>query len=300
MTLFGQNNSEIDDILTNSLTNQTNEVNLNDQILRYLEFLREEARLHREYTQWYYSMILTLLSALSIIISAILVWLNWKSKKDIKTQVNQQFKERGENIINEKIKQFDLLINEKGENIINDIKTQNEKIRQFDLLINENKQKATKQFEEINKILLELSAFSNRIGKQKNREEQQINVNDLRGKNILWVDDYPENNDYPMEMLKQVGIKFSLAKETEDALDILRKKKFDLIISDMGRGDNPSAGLDLLKELKNIGINTPVIIFSSSQAIKKYGHNALELGAIELTTGFANLLNIVQKELLMK
>jgi len=276
LTIFGQNHSEKENILTNPITDQTNDVNPNDQILKYQEFLREETKLHREYTQWYYSMILKFLSALSVIISAILVWLNWKSKKDIETQVNQQFKEKVENIIDGKIKQVDLLINN-------------------------NKQKVTKQFEEINKMLLELTTLSNITSEQKGRrniEEEKINVNDLNGKNILWVDDYPENNDYPRKILEQVGIKFDLALETENAVDILKRKKFDLIISDMGRGNNPSAGLDLLNELKNLGINTPVIIFSSTRAIKKYGRDALELGAIDLTTRFADLLNVVQKELL--
>jgi CheY-like chemotaxis protein len=259
---FGQDHSD-------SVIVQENNINLNDQILMYQEFLREETKLHREYTQEYYSMIRYVLSGLGIGIGIILAWLNWRSKKDIRDQVNQQFRETFEGILNEKISQLDLL-----------------------------KERATKQFEEINKMILELSAKSNIINKRTDKNfgaDKQIDVTNLKGKKILWVDDYPGNNDYLREILEQAGIKFNLALDTSQAVNILKKEKFDLIISDMGRGDNPSAGLELLTKLKGQGINTPAIIFSSTQALRKFGNDAMELGASALITGFADLLNIVQK-----
>ena len=259
---FGQDHSD-------SVIGQENNINPNDQILMYQEFLREETRLHREYTQEYYSMIRYVLSGLVIGVGIIMVWLNWRSKKDIKDQVNQQFRETFEGILNEKISQIDLL-----------------------------KERATKQFEEINKMILELSAKSNIINKQTDKNfgaDRQIDVTNLKGKKILWVDDYPGNNDYPREVLEQAGITFNLALDTSQAINILKKEKFDLIISDMGRGDNPSAGLELLTKLKGLGINTPVIIFSSSSSQRKFGNTARELGASALITGFTDLLNIVQK-----
>ncbi len=250
----------------------------NETVMKYEEFLRDETKLHREYTQEYYDMIWKLLGGLGIVIGGVLTWLNWKSKEDIKKQVNAQFKETVQGLLDEKLKQIDNLIKE-------------------------GKEKSAKQFEDIGRIILELSAKSDKIGVQGQteiEEEEKSDVDNLKGKTILWVDDFPENNDYPKEMLEQAGVKFSLALDTEAAVNLLQKQKFDLIISDMGRGNNRSAGLDLLKELKRINVNTPTIIYASSQAIDTFGKEALKLGAIAVTTGVTRVLNIVQKVLQLK
>lgn len=251
----------------------------NETIMKYEQFLRDETKLHREYTQEYYDMIWKLLGVLGIVIGGVLTWLNWKSKEDIKKQVNVQFKETVQKLLDDKL-------------------------TQIDNLIQDGKEKSAKQFEDIGKIILELSAKSEKIGVQGQNmiqeEEEESDIDNLKGKTILWVDDFPKNNEYPKGMLEQAGIKFLLALDTESAVKILQKQKFDLIISDMGRGDNRSAGIDLLKELKRLNINTPSIIYASSQAIDTYGKEALKLGAIAVTTGVTRLLNIVQKVLRVK
>ena len=251
----------------------------NETVMKYEQFLREETKLHREYTQEFYDMIWKLLGALGIVIGGVLTWLNWKSKEDIKKQVNAQFKETVQGLLDDKLKQIDNLIQD-------------------------GKEKSAKQFEDIGKIILELSAKSEKISVEgqsvTQEDEEESDVDNLKGKTILWVDDFPQNNDYPKGMLEQAGIKFTLALDTESAVKILQKQKFDLIISDMGRGDNRSAGIDLLKELKRLNINTPTIIYASSHAIDTYGNEALKLGAIAVTTGVTRVLNIVQKVLRVK
>ena len=285
LAAFGQNSIKNEKMETTPTIYQTNEVNLNDQILKYQKFLRDETKLHREYTQEYYAMILKLFSLIAVVVGAVLTWLNWKSKKDVKEQVNLRFQETVQELLDKKLKTVQELLDEQ--------------LRQSDLLINENKEKSAKQFEKINKMILELSAKSDKINEQPSQEfRENENVNTLKGKKILWVDDYPENNDYPKQMLEQAGVIFDLALETESAINILRTNKFDLIISDMGRGSNHSAGLDLLKELKKIGINTPVVIFASSRALNRYGEEAKALGAVAVTAGITDVLNVVQKELL--
>ncbi len=246
----------------------------NEIVMKYEEFLREETKLHREYTQKYYDMILKLLGALGVAVGGVLTWLNWKSKEDIKKQVNVQFEKTVQGLLDEKL-------------------------RQIDNLIKTGKEKSEKQFEDIGKIILELSTKSEKIETkgQPEFEYEEVNVNNLKGKNVLWVDDYPINNKYPQTMLEQAGIKFALAVDTAEAIKVLQKQKFDLIISDMGRGDNRSAGLDLLKELKLLNIKTPLIIYASTQAIRNYGKEAIELGAIAVTTGVTGVLHNVQKVL---
>lgn len=268
LTSFGQT--------TTAPTTAQKTTDPNETVIKYEEFLRNETKLHREYTQEYYDMIWKLLGALGIVIGGVLTWLNWKSKDDIKQQVNAQFKETVQGLLDDKLKQIDNLIQE-------------------------GKEKSSKQFEEINKIILELTAKSEKISVQgraeTNVEEEESDVYNLKGKTVLWVDDFPENNEYPKRMLEQAGIKFYLALDTQSAVKILQKQKLDLIISDMGRGDNHSAGIDLLKELKRLKIDTPTIIYASKQAIDTYGKEALKLGAIAVTTGVTRVLNVVQKVL---
>jgi len=250
----------------------------NETILKYEDFLRKETEAHRQYTQDYYSLILKTLSALSVIVIGVFAWLNWKSKSDIKKQVNEYFKDTIQGLLDEKLSQIDGIIKD-------------------------NKEKSLKQFEEINKLLLELSAKSEKSSSLQPDDqietEKQFDVNLLACKRILWVDDNPRNNEYPKTILEQAGVKFELAFDTKPAVELLKRKKFDLIISDMGRGKNRSAGLDLLKELKSINIQTPVIIYASSRAIQEYGKEALSLGAIAVTTGVTRVLNIVQKVFLV-
>ena len=250
----------------------------NETVLKYEEFLRDETKLHGEYSQEYYETILKLLSGVVIIAGGIFTWFNWKSKEDIRKQVNEQFKEKIQGIIAEKLSEIDDIIKS-------------------------GKEQSAKQFESINKIILELSAMSNRldIGNERGiniKEQEKNDVNKLKGKRILWVDDYPGNNDYPIQVLEEAGIKFTLAISTEDAMNSLKIQKFDLIISDMGRGANRSAGLDLLKLIKTNNIDTPVVIYCAPKAIEVYGNEALKLGATAIVTGHSRILNIVQKLLL--
>jgi len=268
LVAFGQEHSDL-------AISQENNINPNDQLLKYQEFLREETKSHREYTQDYFSKILYILSGLGLFITGALIFLNWKSKEAIKKQVNQRFNETVEGIINGKIDQLNSLIKE-------------------------NKRKANENIREINKLILELSVRSNEINTQKGKnfeDDEQIDLINFKGKKILWVDDYPSNNDYPREILEQAGIKFNLAMDTNQALNILKKKKFDLIISDMERGKNSSAGLELLILLKSMGIDTPTIIFTSIKDLRKFGQEAMKLGALDVITGFTDLLHAVQKTL---
>jgi len=264
---------------TNSIPQKT--IDPNETVMKYEEFLRSETKLHREYTQEYYDMIFELLGALGVIVGAVLTWMNWRSKEDIRKHVNAQFNDRFKELLDEKLKQIDILINN-------------------------GKEKSEKQFEEIGKIILELTAKSENIGvkgqykTEEEEAEEDSDVFNLKSKTVLWVDDNPINNESTMKILEQAGVKFYLALDTESAIERLNKQKFDLIISDMAREKNYSAGIDLLKELKQKGIFTPTIIYSSKQSIDKFGHEALALGAIALTSGVTRLLNVAQRVLRVK
>jgi CheY-like chemotaxis protein len=83
---------------------------------------------------------------------------------------------------------------------------------------------------------------------------------------VLWVDDRPDNNFYEREALKRYGLEFILATSTDEALKILSNRKFDVIISDMGRPPDSRAGHTLLKAVRSKGDDTPYFIYAGSRA----------------------------------
>lgn len=82
---------------------------------------------------------------------------------------------------------------------------------------------------------------------------------------ILWVDDHPENNIHERQAFEAQGIEFSLARSTDEALKLLKTKKFTAIISDMSRKEGPQEGYVLLEKLKTMGDKTPFIIYAASK-----------------------------------
>jgi CheY-like chemotaxis protein len=83
---------------------------------------------------------------------------------------------------------------------------------------------------------------------------------------VLWVDDRPENNIYERRAFEAVGLRFTLALSTKEALDEVGRRKFAAIISDMGRREGPREGYVLLDTLRRQGIRTPLFFYASSNA----------------------------------
>lgn len=107
---------------------------------------------------------------------------------------------------------------------------------------------------------------------------------------ILWVDDHPQNNADEIDHFEQHQIAVYKVTSTKDALALLDMYQYQLIISDMGRNDNPLAGLHLVEAIRKTGIVTPYIIYTiiPSEAQKKiaisYGANAVAVDKAELFT----------------
>jgi len=106
----------------------------------------------------------------------------------------------------------------------------------------------------------------------------------IAGARLLWVDDFPENNDYPRRAMEAVGIQITLSKSTEDALEKVHTSTYDVIISDMGRQSpdphapyDTRAGYTLLDKLREQHIFTPFIMYAGSSLsehqaeIKRHG-----------------------------
>lgn len=87
----------------------------------------------------------------------------------------------------------------------------------------------------------------------------------LEGATALWVDDRPAFTTYERQALAALGIQFTLSKSTEDALERLEQKRYDVVITDMSRPPDKYAGYALLEKMKGMKINTPCIIYASGK-----------------------------------
>jgi CheY-like chemotaxis protein len=114
----------------------------------------------------------------------------------------------------------------------------------------------------------------------------------LEGEQVLWVDDRPMNNVYERQALEALGIQFTISKSTEDALERLERKRYDLIISDMGRSLDQHAGYTLLEQVKARNITTPFIIYAGSKK-PEYITEARKRGAYGTTNDPQELLEFV-------
>lgn len=83
----------------------------------------------------------------------------------------------------------------------------------------------------------------------------------LNGARILWVDDHPENNVNERRMFRQLKVEVDIAQGTDEALRMLQADRYDLVISDMSRGSEATAGLGFLSEFRERDKRTPVVFY---------------------------------------
>ncbi|WP_335987289.1 response regulator [Glycomyces sp. MUSA5-2] len=97
----------------------------------------------------------------------------------------------------------------------------------------------------------------------------------LNGGAILWVDDHPEWNEALIRLFRSAGIRVDTAVSTDDAMSDLARDSYDLVISDLGRPNEPdggNAGVNLVDRMVTAGIPTPVAIFSDVPAVRALSH----------------------------
>src|SRR5690606_19739339 len=86
-------------------------------------------------------------------------------------------------------------------------------------------------------------------------------------RSILWVDDHPENNVMLAETWRRDGILVETARSTADALRLLDRQRYALVISDMVRTESgvevPDAGLQLLYQVRARDAATPFALYGN-------------------------------------
>ncbi len=113
---------------------------------------------------------------------------------------------------------------------------------------------------------------------------------------ILWVDDNPKNNSYLIATLEGQGASVDIAVSTQDGLSKFKRRKYDVVISDMGRPEGERAGLDLTKKIKELKSAAPVYIFCSGWAAKNLRQEALGAGVTDITSSGTALIAAVQSK----
>jgi CheY-like chemotaxis protein len=115
---------------------------------------------------------------------------------------------------------------------------------------------------------------------------------------ILWVDDQPKNNSYFVQELSDKGVKVDLALSTSEGLRLFAKGAYGVVISDMGRTEDGSykatAGLELLRKVREQNRTVPFIIFCSSRGAREHKESAISLGATAITSSPTELFGLFQ------
>ncbi|UCR89010.1 response regulator [Mycetocola spongiae] len=82
---------------------------------------------------------------------------------------------------------------------------------------------------------------------------------------ILWVDDNPEWVSLERETFETGGLPSVLVSTTTQALELLDKNTFSVVITDMGRVEGEREGYVLLDAMRARHDTTPLIVYSSSR-----------------------------------
>lgn len=116
----------------------------------------------------------------------------------------------------------------------------------------------------------------------------------VKVRSILWVDDFPKNNSLIVEHLNKLGIDVVTALSTSEAMEALKSKPFDRVITDMGRIEGnvevKAAGINLIRAIRKEFPDLLVVVYCSPPAVAQYGAEALTAGAVKVTPSQTELL----------
>ena len=97
-------------------------------------------------------------------------------------------------------------------------------------------------------------------------------------KNILVVDDELSIREFFSIMLKKEGYEVSLSSNGKEALKVIKKQTFDMVISDIKMPE--MSGIELLREVMNINPNL-IVIMITAYASAESAVEAMKLGAYD-------------------
>ncbi|REK87981.1 response regulator [Streptomyces inhibens] len=109
---------------------------------------------------------------------------------------------------------------------------------------------------------------------------------------VLWVDDQPERKGVVREVLEGLGVQVNHVPKSAAAVQALRNRTPDLLISDISRGSDHSAGFEMVERLKADGnYGGPVVFFTIRRSTDRE-ERAAAMGA-KLTNNEQELRELV-------
>lgn len=79
----------------------------------------------------------------------------------------------------------------------------------------------------------------------------------------IWIDDYPFNNRSESIILEEIGIRITSAATSEEASRLIQFNNYQLILSDIFRGNDPEEGIKFIKRLnEENNIVIPTILYT--------------------------------------
>ncbi len=81
-------------------------------------------------------------------------------------------------------------------------------------------------------------------------EEDAPGQNEFAGLRVLWVDDEIEQNSLLIERMREGGAEITTSWGVEEMMAALSQGPFDVLISDIARGEDPEAGFEALERLR--------------------------------------------------
>ena len=96
-----------------------------------------------------------------------------------------------------------------------------------------------------------------------------------------------------IDLLQRHQVMVHTARSTDEALNSLRKRRYEMVVSGMTREENgksiPNAGLELVRAIRMLDQETPIAIYSNGQPAGMYGPMARDAGANVLTGSWFEL-----------
>lgn len=116
---------------------------------------------------------------------------------------------------------------------------------------------------------------------------------------VLWLDDHPRNNTLLVEQLARENIKVDLVQSLAQAMSLLQKNQYALLITDMARLEGgqrvKDAGVRTVREVRVAQPELPIIVYCSKDTVASYGKEAEAAGARFITTSGTSLLAAVHQ-----
>ncbi|MEV0370470.1 P-loop NTPase fold protein [Streptomyces sp. NPDC050636] len=109
---------------------------------------------------------------------------------------------------------------------------------------------------------------------------------------VLWVDDQPDRKTVVREVLETLGAQVRHESTSRAAARAIRDRRPDLLISDISRGSDRTAGFDMVARLKRDGAYDGPVIFYTIRQSPEREERAAELGA-HLTNNEQRLRDLV-------